>query len=202
MFIIARGQAKDMKDSIAEGSRAATAMEEVASATKRNTETLQPMLHKQMRAYISVDTGAPTCQHGTLNFAGAPIMTNTGLTPARNVSHKIKAAILDLSKDPGTYQFDESAEIRKSDAVLSPRQTFVLNTYIENRVPDEDVPGIMAGATKRLFVWGTVTYDDIYGGSWETNFCHNFVFYKDKAPDGSEVIRSLGYYYRSHNGAT
>jgi hypothetical protein len=60
----------------------------------------------------------------------------------------------------------------------------------------------MRGDKKRLFCWGTVTYDDIFGDSWQTNFCHNFIFYKDKDSAGIEVIKFFAYYYRSHNSAT
>lgn len=202
MFIIARGQAKDMKDSIEESARAATGIEELAKATKANADRMESVLHRQMRAYISVDTGTPTCQDENLRFGGAPVMVNTGLTPARNVRHKIKAEILDLSDDVrGEHKFDD-AEVRNADAALASRQSLALNVIAAKREPDTEVPAIMRGDRKRLFVWGTVTYEDIFGKTWETNFCHNFVFFKEKNSKGEDVIKFLAYYYRAHNDAT
>ncbi|MGA9667401.1 MAG: hypothetical protein WBQ69_13280 [Gallionella sp.] len=194
-------QAREMNDSIAQSIRSASAMEDVAKATKNNAALMQEIFHKQIRAYIAVDIGVPTCQDGELRFATAPIMTNTGFTPARNVSHKIMSDILNTNITDA-YKFDESAQFVLSDAVLSPRQQFVINSIVDKKYPIEDVPAIMQGKDKRLFVWGTITYEDIFGNSWETNFCHNFIFFRDKNNEGVEIIKFLGYYYRSHNQAT
>ena len=151
-----------------------------------------------MRSYIAVDPGIPICQAGEkLRFAVAPVMTNTGFTPARNVCHRIKVAILDLSNGKD-HVFDDSGELAKTDAGLPPRQTFVLNGIVADHYSDADVLQIMEGKTRRLFTWGTVTYDDIFGNSWSTNFCHNYVFYKDE----KETIRFFSYHFQNHNNAT
>lgn len=189
-------QVTKMQASIAEANRAAVAMEKVASAVESTAKESQGIMQKQMRAYIAVDLGVPTCQEGNLRFAAAPVLINTGLTPAKNVSNKIKCAILDLSNTTN-YTFDESASITNFDATFSPRQPFVINNILGETIPESELEDVMQGNTKRFYVWGTVTYDDIFGNSWKTNFCHNFVFYRLEG-----TIKYYGYYYRTHNDAT
>jgi hypothetical protein len=55
----------------------------------------------------------------------------------------------------------------------------------------------MQGNTRRLYTWGKVTYDDVYGGSWETHFCINYWFVKV----GDEV-KVFGNFHPEHNNAT
>jgi hypothetical protein len=88
--------------------------------------------------------------------------------------------------------------VPNSDAGIAPRQSFTMAAVVDHRVPDADVPAIMQGSTRRLFAWGKVKYDDVYGGSWETNFCTNYTFFT--GTDGQ--IKVGGYYYRRHNNAT
>ena len=55
----------------------------------------------------------------------------------------------------------------------------------------------MQGNSRRLFAWGKVTYDDVYGGSWETNFCISYWFVKV-----GEEMKVFGNFYPKHNNAT
>lgn len=197
----ATSQSVEMQRSIAEAARAATAMENVANATANNATMVRDIFHKQIRAYLAVDIGVPTCQEGQLRFAASPVMTNTGFTPARRVSHRISAAILNTNL-PDDFRFEAPPHWNINDAVLSPRQTFVLNSVVRDRYAPEDIEEIMRGEHRRLFVWGTITYEDIFGNGWETNFCHNFFFFKARDTDGAERIRFNGFFYRSHNNAT
>lgn len=182
----------DMRSSIAEAARSATAMEVVAAQQPK----MQNIMYKQMRAYIAVDVGKAISQNSDLRFEADPIIVNTGFTPAKNVSTWIKAAILDPTVTHD-YLLKENGEFRKNDATLNPRQTFTIFGIVRDRYSIEEVVCIMEGVDKRLFVWGAVSYEDVFGGKWETNFCHNYVFYKT----GDEIGFS-GYYYNAHNNST
>jgi hypothetical protein len=81
----AEQQTERMERSITEAARAATAMEGVAKATTENTKLMPTLLTKQMRAYLSVEPAVAAYQDANVRFAGAPVLTNNGLTPARNV---------------------------------------------------------------------------------------------------------------------
>lgn len=172
------------------------ALESITTATRDNAQLMQGVLHKQMRAYVVVDIGAAVYQDTKLKFAAHPIIHNTGFTPARNVSYKVTSAVLNAIL-PEDIKFAEPQQGRKNDATMAPRQTFNIGAAVENRFEEKDVEEIMLGDTRRLYVWGTVTYDDIFGGSWETKFCHNYLFFKTE-----EGIRHTGYYFPRHNAAT
>ena len=194
----AAAQSDDMKCSIAEATRAADAMQNVAEATRANAVLMQDILHKQMRAYVAVNTGTAAYQDGNLRFASSPLITNTGFTPARNVRNRVMAAILDTHL-PADYKFCDSANMSPHDATLSPRQTFTITGVVSDRYEDAEVELIMRGMAKRLYVWGTVTYDDVFGGSWETHFCHNFNFYR---ANEKEEWKVNAFYTSSHNSTT
>lgn len=190
-------QADEMEQSIAQATRSATAMEDVAKATSNNANIFTAFLHKQMRAYIAVNTGKAVYQDANLKFESSPVLTNTGLTPARNISYVITADILPTSL-PEDFVFADHGCKRDNDATLSPRQEFVISSVVDKRFSDEEVKTIMEGREKRLYVWGTIKYEDIFGSRWHTNFCHSFVFPRNK--EGEVAVFSN--YNPTHNDST
>lgn len=149
-----------------------------------------------MRAYISVEPGLGTYQDKYLRFASAPIVTNTGFTPARNVSYQVMAAILDTLPCED-HVFETFGTKTTNDAGVAPRQSVTISAVVRERFPDSEVEPIMSGEARRLYVWGIVTYDDIFGGSWETKFCHNFVFFKH-----DDDVQVKSYFHNCHNSGT
>jgi hypothetical protein len=200
--VSAEQQSTRMERSIVEANRAATAMEAVAMATTNNAMLMQTLLTKQMRAYVSVDLGVALYQDAKLRFGAGPQVINNGLTPARNVSFKVVAEIIDVAEvtdiTNANITFAPIGNVVVNDMGLAPRQSFRMNTAVEHRVLEAEVEEVMKGETKRLFAWGKVTYDDVYGGSWETNFCFNYTFYKNAK--GEVVVN--GFYFPRHNSAT
>jgi hypothetical protein len=189
-------QAEKMESSINQATRTASAMEEVASATKANAVLIQGGMHQQMRAYISVDVGTATYQENTLKFAASPVLANTGFTPARKVSYWISADIL-----PGNTSTDFNfpvGEAKVTDVGMSPRQSYVVNGVVSKFYPDPEVAQIIKGDAERLFVWGVVTYEDVFGGRWDTRFCHSYHFYINR----EGMLVPHGTYHPSHNHAT
>jgi len=189
-------QGEDTAETISISGRSVLAMQEVAQATRDNASLLQGIMHKQMRAYIAVDLGLATYQDERLRFAAQAVLVNTGFTPARNVSSKIRADILPVGSE--IMDLPDAGPLRLADATLAPRQNFVVHGIVDHRYSDEEVTLIMKGEQKRLVIWGDITYDDVFGGKWLTKFCHTFVFYP--ASDG--VIKVNGYFYAKHNSAT
>jgi hypothetical protein len=53
----------------------------------------------------------------------------------------------------------------------------------------------MQGTTRRLFCWGKIAYEDVYGGSWETNFRFNYTFYRGD----DQSFKVSGWVYGRHN---
>ena len=170
-------------------------------ATRRLVEGAEDTAKKQLRAYVAADIGVPTCQDGTLRFASAPIMINTGVTPAKNLSYWITAAILP-SDLPDDFKFPNKNEKRINDAALHPKQSFVVAAVVDEFVPEEEVKAVMEGGKRKLYCWGTITYHDIFDALWETEFCHSFTFYWAVDPDSVTRIKYRANYHRSHNKAT
>lgn len=194
---LALDQGDAMERSISEAAKATLATASIATVTRENAALMQSILHKQMRAYVSVDGGQATYQDGKLSFAATPVITNTGFTPARNLSYHAMAAVLDTNlRDDHT--FEEFGTKNVSDATLSPRQNFTISPVVREKYADGEVEAIMSRAAKRLYVWGTITYEDIFGGSWETRFCFNYIFFRVSEND----VRVNSYIYRQHNSAT
>src|SRR5581483_11583584 len=194
---VSERQAIDTQRSLEIAAATTVALEQVAEATRRNTALLQPMLQKQMRAYVAVDLGMPTLQNAQLRFAASAVLSNTGMARARNVSYAIRAQIVSLDEALETEFLDQ--ELLVNDATLHPRQNFTVNAVVPDRAPDAEVADIMDGHQKRLFVWGLIRYQDVYGDEQhETRFCHNWTFWRDL--EGN--IRPNGFLFRVHNSAT
>jgi hypothetical protein len=194
--ISASAQSERMERSVTEANRAAIAMESVAAATTNNASLVQSMMQKQMRAYVAVELGTAIYQDEKNRFEAMPMLLNTGYTPARDICFTISAAIID-SGSSADVSFPAGMAIIVNDVSLAPRQPLTFRGIAKNRIPDGDVAAVMAGSEERLHAWGKVTYKDVFGGSWETNFCVNYTFRKV----GSEM-RVFGSYFHAHNNAT
>lgn len=191
-------QAVEMTQSLDTAKRSAEAMERVATVTKENADLMQAVMRKQMRAYIVVNTGGGTYQDANLRFAAAPVIENTGFTPAKNVSFNITADVLPAQL-PNDYEFRSYGVQVPNDATLGPRQQFVINGVVAHRLPDEEVKTMLKGEGRCLYVWGSVDYEDVFGSKWQTHFCQIYTFFSKT--DGSDVqVQSR--YHRLHNSST
>jgi hypothetical protein len=188
-------QGQDTRDAIREATRSANAMQDVANATKNNALLMQNMWRQQMRAYLAVDLGSAIYQDEHHVFEAMPVLTNFGLTPARKVCFRLMVDILDGSQ--AGFVPPPVGELKVNDATMAPRQVRTIRQMLDRRVPDEEVEPIMTGATRRLFGWGRVTYEDIFGDTHETRFCVSYNF--TKAPNNVFVS---GAYASSYNDST
>lgn len=152
---------------------------------------------KELRAYIAVVTGSATYQEsgkGTV-FAGIPRIVNTGKTPAHNVRHKTKAAILPIQIQDN-FSFNIIGK-NMGGSIIGPNHFNDLQILVDDFVLDSEVNDIKIGKSKALYVWGIVNYDDIFGDSWETEFCQALTWIGEGK---NETV--YGYYNARHNKAT
>jgi hypothetical protein len=172
-------QSKDMKDSIAAANRSAVAMEITAKnleiSTKAALESVDA-IKKQMRAYITVNTGGAIFQDRTkdLRFEGKPTLVNDGHTPAHNVCYRAKAAILSVPL-PADFAFP-LPDKPNVGALVGPHQTVTMNAIVDDFCEDKDIEKIKRGVGIGLFMWGIITYEDAFGQPHETKFCHNITW--------------------------
>ena len=162
-------QSEAMERHIGEASRSADAMEKIATTIEAGNKAI-------IRAYLTVTVGTIHLfqerkgpGQADLKFETRPNLTNTGNTPARNVSIRIAADILPIPI-PGEFQFPLPGNEVKNAGIVGAHQTTVLAATVKDFVLDDEVGAIKEGKAKALCVWGVITYDDIFGGSHQTKF--------------------------------
>jgi hypothetical protein len=194
-------QSKSMERSTNEATRLASAMEvvaqEIAVSARAATESVAALKERtaqQMRAYLAVVIGSAVYQERSkgLKFEGKPLLVNTGHTPANRVSYRANAAILPVPV-PEDFSFPLSDKVIGA-AMLGPQQTAHLSGIVDDFCDDLEVDDIKICKGKGLYVWGIVTYEDIFGESRQTRFCQS-IFWLGEG-------KVFGYYTPGHNDAT
>ncbi len=197
----AADQSGEMKKSVGESARAASAMEEVAEAVaisaKAATESvanIKDVTARQLRAYLVANFGAvvPQDRNANYHFGVRILLVNTGNTPAYNTSFKAKADIVPFPL-PDDFSFTLPETPVASASTLGPHQNFIMSGILDRMVSDEEITEISTGPNKRLFIWGTATYEDAFGIQRYTNFCQAVIWLK-----GGQF---MGHYTKRHNDA-
>jgi hypothetical protein len=114
------------------------------------------------------------------------MLINNGMTPARNFCYAVKAAILPV---PLREDFDTTLEIPPNSAkgLIPPRQTRFIYAVVDHLVPENEVKGIMDGVGQGFYVWGTLSYDDVFGVHRKNEFCHRLSFIPNRDGNGFTV---------------
>ena len=210
-----KAQADKMERSIAEGARAAAAMEGVAESMAINAKQIvesvevsrtvarhqERFAKAQMRAYISVLIDGATYQQGEVRFEAAPTIVNNGATPARNLRYRICADILPHPL-PADFRFPLPTRAQGQDSnILGPQQNGIMVAVVGRLVPVDDVAKIKVGEEQSLYVWGTLSYEDIFGHLHRCTFAQQ-LYWQQSGPrsesgDVPEIIR--GWHLSKHN---
>jgi hypothetical protein len=200
-------QALKLKETVAGGIestnqaiRAANAMEvsaKAATTSAQNVTTLTERTNQQLRAYLSVQFGGGIYQDANHIFEVRPLLVNVGQTPALRVRYAAKADILPFPL-PTDFVFPPLHEPGASYGVLAPHQNFTMNAYIDRRLPDEEAEAIKRSlGGKRLYMWGTIFYDDVFEKPHHYNFAQSIYWIA-----GEKGELPLGNYADRHNEAT
>lgn len=198
-------QSEEMQKSIAEATRAATAMEKMAeaasvssNAASESVAALKARTAQQMRAYLTVLAGNGIYQEREkqLRFAVHPTLLNSGHTPASNMSYWAKATILPFPL-PEEFEFTIHENPIKSSMVIGPQQSVILDAVVDGFVPDGEVADIKIGTTRRVHIWGIVTYSDVFNEVHTTRFCHSIRWFGSAGDE-----KTAGTYSFRHNEVT
>jgi len=134
---------------------------------------------RELRAYLAVAIGEALYQErrvrplSDLRFEARPLLINTGRTPAHKIKFKARAAILPVPL-PANTNLPEIHDFDQSDAMLSANQSANMFAVVDGFCGDDEVDVIKDGSSgKGLYVWGLVTYEDIFGISHHTRFCQH-----------------------------
>jgi hypothetical protein len=185
-------QSEEMQRSIAEATRAAAAMEAVARSAAMSANvgaesvaTLKEVTAKQMRAYLSVIMNGGVFQEKDkgFRFEIKPVLANTGNTPAHKIRYWAKIAVFD-SPLPDNFDFPDGDDVVVSSFALGPHQNVVLNAIMPDLLDDDEALEVKAGKNKRLYIWGKVSYVDVFEQERFTKFSHSIFWF---GPAGAEV---------------
>lgn len=169
-----------------------------AEATKASVEAGKDTAKRQLRAYLAVVIGPAVFQERRedpkpdLMFEASPLLVNTGQTPAHKISFVVKAAVLPVPL-PKEVGLSETGDSGVGETILGVQHSASMGAVVNGFCRDEDVEDVKASNGKALYVWGLVTYEDVFGEKHETRFCQQIYW-------TGETIR--GFYTPGRNGAT
>lgn len=220
---IAKGQTADMRASIGEATRAASAMEGVAQSLEVSTASnaasvsiSREIADRQKlvtelgsRAYLSVVFNAAAYQDADHRFEGQIVVGNRGNTPAYDVTVKATVGIVQ-SPIPDDFEFPlTDRDLSGSVSFIAPGLSKMITRAFRDRVAEADVAGIKSGAGPRCFaMWGIVDYKDAFNEPRFVKFAFSMSWLdwapgKGKDKDGNVLPpQSMSYDTARHNEAT
>ena len=127
----------------------------------------------ELRAYISVETGQYYRQSrkNRTQFEFRPVLRNNGLTPA----NKVRIITLISVSNPAIPKGFNYSIINNmvaplaSETAIGPRQERFHARIMGRYLSVSELREIRRGA-KCFHTWGTVTYEDVFGGAHYTHF--------------------------------
>jgi hypothetical protein len=168
-----------------------------AAASANASSRLAKASKRQLRAYLSVNTGIVIFQDEmkAQPFVVLPDCMNDGQTPAHEVSYNARADILPYPL-PDDFNFPEKSEqaVVTSTAVVGPHRNFQLGAALDRFCDADEMNRILHGKSERLYVYGTVRYKDAFGNPRLTNFSQSYQWRSDGTPLGENT--------KHHNDAT
>ena len=163
-------------------------------ATQATLTHLHGSSRRELRAYLgtSLGLGRP---HGLTKKSGSPfytdvIISNFGKTPARNGRFAGWCKVLDADL-PTNFDFPSGLpgeQVGPFSCYPGPHGILVRPIRSDTYAADDTIAAVQSGTLKRLYVYGTVTYDDVFGDTHKTRFCgyydqsrpYHWVSYKER----------------------
>jgi len=175
-------QSKAMERHIGEAYRSANAMEEIAAVINKGNIDIT-------RAYLPVSIGTAIYQERRpgqtdLKFEARPFVLNNGNTPAKKVITRVRADILPFPL-PQDLNFPlPDAPVDMKGNFVGPRQQIYCAGTVDRFVNDNDVSAIKEAVGQALYVWGLLTYKDIFETEHFTRFAHIMQWYPNGTVQG------------------
>lgn len=144
--------------------RAATSAVGVARTTAK----------QELRAYVSVTPNFVTGFSPTTRAAVKFAMVNRGTTPARNVT---QFSVVDIFPYPLPQDFPfPDPMLRGAGAfIIHPSETFIGSRVASRLFKKAEMEDVVAGTSSRIYIFGEVRYEDVFGVERRTRFCSSIV---------------------------
>jgi hypothetical protein len=131
----------------------------------------------QLRAYIYVNPQSAFHIDGQGTLQVYSIVGNSGQTPALNVERFLGLEVL----PPIPSVTNKPMPREEGVTVLGPRNEITLvKNWSQGTLSADQFSQIRDGSL-RVYVFGMITYEDIYEAKWQTNFCNAYF-----GPEGVE----------------
>lgn len=198
---ISREQSNDVRESIAQATRAAAAMEGMSAAMLANAaitteigKTQREFGQRQMRAYLSVTYAVTVPQDdATGHYAEIRLnLINNGHTPAHEVSYKAESRVLPFPL-PDDFDFQIGEVPINSESVIGSGQHHIISSVIRDRLTPDQVERCLLGQDLRMYMWGIAYYKDAFDNPRQTKFSQSVVWMRNGG--------SMGVNTRRHNEA-
>jgi hypothetical protein len=128
---------------------------------------------KELRAYIS---GVPDFVHGFSSTVTQMSLTvvNHGYTPAHKV---ITTGIIDILPYPlpGKFPFLEPTIPVSNGTTIHPKAPIKVYFSADRKFSTQEMNDAVGNSGKRLYLFGTIYYNDIFGNEQRTDFCRSVV---------------------------
>jgi hypothetical protein len=161
--IAAERQAKDVRESLDIGERTIAQMGDTAE--------------RQLRAYMTINGGKIFCEsrYGGWWLEWHPVITNVGQTPAYGVRVYTMADIRPVPLPGDTDLIGELEPGEGSRSTVGPGGSVFPAANLNGPISDSELEQLKARENRRrgeaFYVWGRVTYRDIFQKERHTNFC-------------------------------
>ena len=145
--------------------KAANAAEKSANVANETMLTMKDTAERQLRAYVSVETYAPTDVDGKrMEGKYGLLVKNRGQTPARKVRSWMAYVVREFPLAGPLASNTTSGSV----AILSPgEEQVIINDW--PRVSEADVAAV-SGGKKAAYIFGEVLYEDVFGKERYTRF--------------------------------
>jgi hypothetical protein len=189
----AQQQGEDMKAPIAEAARSASAMRDVAEALTAQTKAV----NANLRAYITLGLGGVVPQNRDTGYRYEVRMTvqNVGNTPANNVAFNLYTDLL-LVPLPADFKIP-AFDLAKAGGTttVGPHQNWFATAVAPRIYSDDEENELKTGSKKLLYVFGTVTYEDVFGVTRYNKICQLILWMADGK---TSSVRNYGTYNESN----
>lgn len=156
-------------------------------ASHRSAEIAQRAL-EHGRAYIVAEIGGVSQFEVGKPVKASLIAKNVGQTPANNVSTAVTVEFIRLGT---TGEVPDWHDVARIHLVIGPTLEKRVSRYADAPLTEEQ-RDIVKARNGLIVVGGTVVYEDIFGKTWWTQFCHTYTGEKLEGTYHTELNRSGG----------
>jgi hypothetical protein len=162
----------------------ASAAQKAADAARDSITQSEEQARLELRAYVGVESGVGGWDDTAADLDRPQslqqhvVVKNYGATPAHQV-RMIARLVIQPYPLPDTFNFNVPLPVEHSVSTLSPTEPAIVIASTD--VTPRQLAALSAEHSEsRIYVFGRVTYMDIFGDGRQTNFCFTVRYFGQK----------------------